>query len=981
MTHTPRAARAATDLVRGLAATLALVTFAAGVPLALVALAPTYLPHPLPDWSGLWARVVSPDDGTLLLAVLAAVAWITWAAFTTTVLVELIAAARRLRAPSLPLLGGFQRTASRLLATAGLLLATSSAITAPAAPAAASALVTPLDHQDAPHLTPAPGATQATTGQEPATAAPAPRTAALPTVTVQRGDTLWDIAERHLRDPLRYTEIRDLNLDRTQPDGRQLRDADWIQPGWTLLLPADAIDVEPAIATATAAPADEATVVVRPGDTLWAIAAARLGDGDRFPEIADLNHGITQADGARLTDPALIRPGWVLRLPTQMTTANDEAAAAAAASDAAASRATPLAVASPPHPSTAFPKDAAPAPAAPEPAPFPETASQSGPSAAVADDDADSARPASEWFLGFAALGAVGIVGEIARRRHLQQRARKIGETIPLPEVTSPAAAAERTLRAAAPPLSIEAIRTTLANVGCRCFDSGHELPRVGALLLNERHLTLLLVEESPDGAAPFTATNPRTWVATTADVAAEQPIDDPDQCIPYPLLVVLGHTDDATLIVNLEAAGTLAIVGDDDAAEDALRALVMEAATSDLASQLAIHVDEPLADLEGAFEDFRLRAIDERDDRAGTEATIAGILDSAGHDDTLQARSHRELDDLWLPVAFVEHALEAKPSAPWSGVVTLTRELAEGGWTARIAADGSALLEPLALDYQPQRLSDEHMERLRSALMLALPPESRRTPQELATTVSEDVETLRAARPPIEPARPTEPAVTINVLGPIEIRGLPSAKKSLSPLQEELLVYLALHGPATGSDLDEALWNGQRVDPQTRASLIYRTRQRAGEEVLPVAGRWRPLLLGDGVRTDWHQFQQLVADALTRAGDERVGDLTKALDLVRDRPFRGIEGTAYAWADYDIQRIASAIADAALILARLQTESGQPRRAVNAAMRGLAVEPFSESLQQLALAATEESAGPDEAQRLRRRFAAAMSRLDPELA
>lgn len=981
-THT-RPVHTPADVARGLGAVLALVTFVVGVPAALVALAPIYLPEQIRSWGQLWGRIVAPDDGTLLLAVLAAVAWIAWAAFTTSVLVELVAAARRLRAPAVPLLGGFQRTAARLLAAAGLLLATTGTLTVTAAPAAASALVAPLNHTPPLSATPQAAPAALTVGGASAAPTPTPRTAALPTVTVQRGDTLWDIATRHLGDPLRYTQIRDLNLGHTQSDGGRLRDADWLQPGWTLLLPADATNADtPTTATSTA-PAEEATLVVKPGDTLWDIAQTTLGDGARFPEIADLNHDITQPDGARLTDPDLIRPGWVLRLPSETTTAAQPAspAGAVASPQPSGPMTTPEAVAQPTTQPTASPADAAPVPLTAEPTPSPAATGNDAEAVANLDAEVHDARPTNTWFLGFAALGAVGIVGEIARRRHLQQRARKIGETIPLPEPASLTASAERTLRAAATPVSIEAIRTTLANVGCHCFDSGRQLPRVGALLLDEHHLTLLLVDDSPDAVAPFTAANPRTWVATTADVAAEQPIDDSEQCIPYPLLVVLGHTDDATLIVNLEAAGTLAVVGDDTTAEDALRALVLETATSDLATQLAVHVDEPLADLEGAFEDFRLRATDTRDDRTGTEADIAETLAETGHDDTLQLRGDRELSDLWLPYIYVEHTLRAAPSAPWSGVVTITRAAAETAWTIEVASDETAHLEPLGLDYQPQRLTEERLARLRDLLRISLPPESRRTPTEPTTAITDDIAAMQTAYTIDEPTSLSTPTASVNILGPITITGLPPGAKPLSPLMTELLVYLALHGPATGADLDDALWNGQRVDPQTRASLVYRTRLRTGEDILPTVGRWHPLRLGDNVATDWATFEQVVAEALAHDGQERIDGLTRALALVRDRPFRGIEGATYTWADYDIQRMTSAIADAAHLLARLQSDSGEPRRAMDTAMLGLAVEPFSETLQQLALSATEAAAGAEEAQRLRRRFAATMSRLDPELA
>ncbi|BCL28542.1 hypothetical protein GCM10017557_34010 [Streptomyces aurantiacus] len=50
-------------------------------------------------------------------------------------------------------------------------------------------------------------------------------------------------------------------------------------------------------------------------DSLWRIADRTLGDGTRWPQIYALNRGRTQSDGQALTNPNLIRPGWVLSLP------------------------------------------------------------------------------------------------------------------------------------------------------------------------------------------------------------------------------------------------------------------------------------------------------------------------------------------------------------------------------------------------------------------------------------------------------------------------------------------------------------------------------------------------------------------------------------------------------------------------------------------------------------------------------------------
>ncbi len=67
-------------------------------------------------------------------------------------------------------------------------------------------------------------------------------------------------------------------------------------------------------ATPTATPAG--TWTVRPGDTLWAIAAASLGpappDGAVAARVRELHH----LNRAAVPDPDLIHPGQLLRLPT-----------------------------------------------------------------------------------------------------------------------------------------------------------------------------------------------------------------------------------------------------------------------------------------------------------------------------------------------------------------------------------------------------------------------------------------------------------------------------------------------------------------------------------------------------------------------------------------------------------------------------------------------------------------------------------------
>lgn len=52
-------------------------------------------------------------------------------------------------------------------------------------------------------------------------------------------------------------------------------------------------------------------------DTLWGLAERYLGNPLDWREIFDLNVGKPQPGGGSLTDPSLIRPGWVLELPRE----------------------------------------------------------------------------------------------------------------------------------------------------------------------------------------------------------------------------------------------------------------------------------------------------------------------------------------------------------------------------------------------------------------------------------------------------------------------------------------------------------------------------------------------------------------------------------------------------------------------------------------------------------------------------------------
>ena len=731
--------RSLADRLYGLLSLLILLFLLVGIPAALVALRGNPLPDNAPDPGMLLDRLVAPDDGSLFLAALTWLGWLAWTSFAVTVAVEALAQARGLPSPQLPALGPQQRAASILVAAAALLF-TAPLLYTPAAAAAsagtASGASTTASIQPDPLPSRASGtAVAAAAGAQAPAAEQASRAAAY---TVRPGDSLWRIAETLLGDGARYSEIAELNYGRRQADGRALTADHWLAPGWTLVLPPEA--AEPAPPAAPEQPA--ATVVVEPGDTLWQIAQETLGDGGRYPQIAAASTQV-QPDGTRLRDPDLIRPGWELTVP--------------AATDAPAGR--PDTAVDPLSPPTAPIPPTAPTTSPPQaitqdgsktvPAPVLPDAEQAQTTTASADPRRSAAGQASapveeaggedepvevRTAAGIGAALAAGLIGLLAGRRVRQQRRRRPGQRIAMPDPGL--IPAELELRLVEDPDGRLRIDHGLRTLSLLLAEGGAALPALRLARLASRQLELYLADPAVL-PAPFTATGDPTVWTLSADAPLPAAAELTAVPAPYPSLVTLGHDlDGAHVLVDLEHCGCLAVTGDQAATTAVLAALAAELATSVWADDLQVTLVGCLPELPDALGTGRLRHVTGLDELLRAferrSAAVHASLICAGVPDLQHARTatgHRHGDG-WTP----EIVLLSQPLAPadrerlqallhdlprvgLAAVTTGDSSLSE--WTLSLDAvdsgmdDDVAVLAPVGLSLRPQRLTDRDLTQL----------------------------------------------------------------------------------------------------------------------------------------------------------------------------------------------------------------------------------------------------------------------------
>ncbi|WP_169577144.1 LysM domain-containing protein, partial [Sporichthya polymorpha] len=652
-----------------------LAAFVVGPPVALL----TFVGNPMPEQAVVGGRLT--DDA--VIGMLAAVVWIAWAQFALAVLTEVAAAARSAPLPrSIPLSGPHQQLARHLVLAASFLLAGGVTLTAPAATAVATP-TTALTAPCVPDAAAAPArAIELPTVHPPGSASPPAenrdRTAAEATVPPQRikqpdpqaqdrspdlpagrwyvvqpphgshHDTLWDIAERHLGDGLRWREIYDLNRGRPQPGGGELHLPRLIHPGWRLLLPPDA----------TGLPEPEQPRSTRPAAAAKPHATTALSAADDLPDtvVGPGNAEVVE----RVAPPADgDRAGRTARAPTDTT--NDPT-------------------------------------------------------------DAESPIAVGALTLGLSAIACAGLTAELARRRRRAQRFRRPGERLRAP--AEDAAALERRLRTANAATAIAGLRQALHQLAETRHATGQQLPDLQVVRINPARATLHLAADDPDPPGPFTPVDARTWAIDLTDgteaSGVSQEIEDPVD--PCPALVAVGVSDSEVVLVNLEAAATLRILGPASEATAILHAIAAEAGTSNLTQSAEIVLSGIPSALENVVDAGRTRGLAPTLARrwaAARQRDIAALLSEAGLADLLAARARQVLSDTWAPGILIEGETasgDGSADQPRTGLslvpyrgcsLITTHPAAEGeppGWTLT-PTDTAWRLEPLGIDLDPQRL------------------------------------------------------------------------------------------------------------------------------------------------------------------------------------------------------------------------------------------------------------------------------------
>lgn len=496
---------------------------------------------------------------------------------------------------------------------------------------------------------------------------------------------------------------------------------------------------------------------------------------------------------------------------------------------------------------------------------------------------------------------------------------------------------------------------------------------------------------DSPQGPAPA------PWEAEAGGWAWRVLFDpahppEPGPRDPCPGLVTVGRRSGRELLVNLEAFGSMAVVGNRSTVDGFVQALVLELGTGTAAPvpPTVLLVDVNVEGVEHLPQVRRVEMPEATDWIRATAQARSSVLAEAGLS-TFQGRLGRRpllgLEGVEVVIARaatgVEELLAAAPAGRGVAVVALGDVPAE----VRVELDGTdgARLEPLGVAFEPAGLSrstavdvaiavdeagaDTSMSQEIAELFEVAPIEehpvdgSAREAAPESEAVSDGDEgnhagerdgldseaamldalaatltgaAVDAGEPGGPPARPE---LLVRVLG----RPSVAERPKLTGKQLRVVVYLAMHRTGVPhSRLRDAVWNGAARSERTVEGAVTNARSllgdsASGQRLLPPATAATGLRLHDAVGTDVAFIQACADWARQVSSSEAIPVLADALALAEGQPFDDVD---YEWV-YRGQLATEAeavVADAAHFLASLALQSGDVATARQAIAAGLLV-------------------------------------------
>ncbi|MFC5027975.1 BTAD domain-containing putative transcriptional regulator [Streptomyces sp. DSM 41987] len=924
----PRRRRTFGDVVRALLAFLALAVLVVGVPVALLKIVGSPLPH-----SYSMEVLREPITTETFINVLAVVVWLAWAQFAACVIVETKAAISGIGMPSrVPASGPSQLLARQLIAALLLIGASAASLTPGLAQLgnlhdqphrggpAVTAQQTPGQVQQ--HQQHAAGGTQQQ-GGGPASTTVTPGAAAAAEAAKEatkfyriqppegrHHDSLWEIAERHLGDGRRYNEIYQLNKDRAQPDGSKLSKASLIRPGWIMEMPADA----------------------RGGDLVeMPVAAPKPApDVQHYAERGGVKD--TAAEGAHAAHTAPVRTPAQTPVQTPAQTPTQKPAQQ---------------------------------PAHAEEAPV-------GPAVAAPSVSQGSGHGFGlpEALIG-APLLAAGLLAALGRRRRTALWQSVTAGAVRTPRTPNgPEADAADALRIGADADTVAFLDRALRALSARLASDGGKLPTVYAAWLTDEALHLQLAWPEGQPPAPWRLGQDQTfWRLDRADLPADA---DVSASAPYPGLAALGTLDGARLMLNLEAVpGIVSLTGARADREAVLASVAAELATNGWSDRMTVTLVGFAEDLT-ALAPARIRHLADVPEvietMAAETAQRSAALRTAGQDNVLTGRTgsaqHTQRSPHLVLIATEPTEEEADRLAELAAdsgrlgigylVASARDDLPGAAWALEVTSAGRLLAPLLGLDLEAQLLPAAQYEAI-LGLFAAADPD--REPS--------------ASVPPfmVDLTDQGRPGVYARLLGPFELIGLETPEAGRSLLLHEALALLLLHREGVHPRvLASALWP-RGVTDDVRDALIDRLRDWLGTDAdgssrmsYDATGR---LVLSSTVVSDWDVLQTLHHAASEGPGADdpqtRRRLLADALALARGSLLEDRAPGRYGWLAHEIvdAQHPVLVAEVALALAGLHLDAGKPKAAVAAVQTALAVTGSDERLWLALLHATHATGDP----------------------